>query len=143
MTVTQRDGFCATKRVERDGTPRYVPPALRGDPRTYRGSQQPLSRHSEAWRDPPPHKKPQKSTKKYSDSLNWHAPSPNRPISFQSPSPPPQSPTPSASPLHPPPTVQIPSQHHTQSNLTSELIGIIKTTSEALQSIVRIAEKLI
>src|SRR6202167_1770700 len=56
---------------------------------------------------------------------------------------PPQSPTPSTSSLHPPETVRIPPQHHTQSQLTSELIGIIKTASEALQSIVQVAEKLI
>src|ERR1700689_1664559 len=47
------------------------------------------------------------------------------------------------SPLQTPETVWVPPQHDTQSQLTSELIGIIKTTSEALQSIVRVAKKLI
>jgi hypothetical protein len=120
-----------------------VPPALRYDKGTSQRSSLPNPGHSKGWRDPPPHKDPSARSPKRSDSPNWRAPSPNRPTSFRNPSPPPQSPAPSASPLHPSETVRIPLQHHTQSQFTSELIGIIKTTSEALQSIVRVAEKLI
>ena len=126
---------------------RYVPPALCGEYRTSWRSQLNQTSTSKDWRDPPPHKDLPESPPKCLDSLDWCVPSPNCPVSFKNPSPPPsplpQSPTPSASPLHPPPTVQIPPQHHTQSRLTSELIGIIKTTSETLQGIVQISEKLI
>jgi hypothetical protein len=95
-------------------------------------------------RDPPPHKDSPIRSPRPSDSPNWRAPSPSRPASFRSPSPPPQSPpTLPTSPLHTPETVPVPQQHHTESRLTVELISIIKTTSEALQSIVRVAEKLI
>jgi hypothetical protein len=143
MTATRRDGFRATTRTVPDGSPRYVPPALRSEYRTPWRSQLQQTSTSKDWRDPPPHKDLPESPLKRSDSPDWRAPSPNRPVSFKSPSPPPQSPAPSASPLRPPETVRIPLQHHTQSHLTSELVGIIKTTSEALQGIVRIAEKLI
>jgi len=137
VTATRRARFRTTTRVERDGSPRYVPPALRDDKGTSRRSSLPNPGHSEGWRDPPPHKDPSVRSPTRSDSPNWRAPSPNRPISFKNPSPPPQSPTPSTSPLQTPETVRVPPRHHTQSQLTSELIGIIKTTSEALQSIVR------
>ena len=120
-----------------------MPPALQDDKGTSRRSSLPNPSHSKGWRDPPPHKDPSTHSPKCSDSLNWRAPSPNCPTSFRNPSPPPQSPTPSASSLHPPETVRVPPRHHTQSQLTLELIGIIKTTSEALQSIIRVAEKLI
>ena len=120
-----------------------MPPALEDDKGTSRRSSLPNPGHSEGWRDPPPHKDPSVRSPTRSDSLNWRAPSPNHPTSFRNPSPPPQSPTPPTSPLQPSETVRVPPQHHTQSQLTSELIGIIKTTSEALQSIVRVAEKLI
>jgi hypothetical protein len=143
MTTTRRAHFRTTTRAERHGSPRYVPPALRGDNGTSRRSSPSNPGSSEGWRDPPPHIDPPNPKPKRSDSPNWRAPSPNRPASFRNPSPPPQLPTPSASPLRPPKTVRIPPQHHTQSQLTSELIGIIKTTSETLQGIVRIAEKLI
>jgi hypothetical protein len=143
VTATRRARFRTTTRVERDGSPRYVPPALRDVKGTSRRSSLPNPGHSEGWRDPPPHKDPSVHSPTRSDSPNWRAPSPNRPISFKNPSPPPQSPTPSTSPLQTPETVRVPPRHHTQSQLTSELIGIIKTTSEALQSIVRVAEKLI
>jgi hypothetical protein len=119
-----------------------VPPALRGDTRTYRGSQQSHSCHPEAWRDLPPHKEPPQSPPRCSDSPNWRTPSPNRPASFWSPSPPQSPPAPPISPLcsEIPP---MPSKHHTESRVVSELVSIIKTTSDALQSIIWIAERLI
>src|ERR1700677_1773389 len=123
--------------------PRYIPPALQGNNGTSLESQLPKPRCSEGWRDPPPHKDPSARKPKRSDSPNWRAPSPNRPASFRSPSPLPQSPsTPPISPLHPdmPP---MPLKNHTKSQLTCELVSLIKTTSEALQYIVRIAERLV
>jgi len=135
--------FRTTTCAEHDESPRYVPPALRDDKGTSRRSSLPNPGHSKGWRDPPPHKDPSTRSPKRSDSPNWCAPSLNRPTSFRNPSPPPQSPTPSASSSHPPETVRVPPWHHTQSQLTLELIEIIKTTSEALRSIVRVAEKLI
>jgi hypothetical protein len=124
-----------------------VPPTLRSEVRTSWRSRLPQTRPSKDWRDPPPHRDPPQSLPNHSDSPNWRMPSPNRPISFKNssppPSPPPQSPTPSANPLHPPPTIQIPPRHETQSQLTAELIGIMKTASEPLQNIVRVTEKMI
>jgi hypothetical protein len=143
VTATRRARLRTTTRAEHDESPRYVPPALRSDHRTSWRSRLPKSRPSADWRDPPPHIDPPTPKPRRSESPNWRAPSPNRPVSFRNPSPPPQSPNPSTSSLHPPETVRVPPRHHTQSQLTSELIGIIKTTSEALQSIVRVAEKLI
>jgi hypothetical protein len=129
----QCDGFRATIHIECDGTPQYVPPALRGDTRTYRGSQQPHLHHSEAWRDLLPHRDPPQSP-------NWRAPSPNHPTTFQSYSPPPQSPpTPPICPDIP----SMPPRIHTESRLTFELVSLIKTTLEALQNVVRIAKRLI
>jgi len=150
VTATRTDRFRATTRATHIGPPLYVPPALRGSSRTSHRSQQSNPRHSGDWRDPPPHKKFQNASKKRSDSPNWRAPSPNRPTSFRNP---PASPQPPASPansppasptrsLRPeiPPTVQ---QHHFESQLGSELIALVKTTSEALRSIAQVAEGLI
>ena len=73
------------------------------------------------------------------DSLNWRVPSPNHPILCWSLSPPPQSPpTPPISPLPP-----MPPKTLTRSQLTHDLISLIKTTLEALQNIVHIAERLL
>src|SRR6202050_4602320 len=143
MSATRRDGSRTTTRVKCDGSPFYIPPTLRKHRETPYMSQQRVPWSQDVHREPPPHKDPPQNLLRRLDSPNWRAPSPNRPISFRNPSPPPQSPTPSASSLHPPETVWVPPQHHTQSQLTLELIGIIKTTSEALQSIFRVVEKLI
>ena len=140
MTATRhvRNRKCTCSNKNRP--PQYVPPALHGEYQTSWRSQLNQTSTSKDWRDPPPHKDLPESPLKCSDSLDWCTPSPNRPVSFKNPSPPPspppQSPTPSASPLHPLPTIQIPPRHDTQSQLTSELIGIMKTTLEALQNIV-------
>jgi hypothetical protein len=130
-------------RSNEDGPRRYVPPALQSEDQTSWRSQLPESRPSADWRDPSPHVDPPNPKLKRSDSPNWRTPSPNRPASFKNPSPLPQPPTPSASPLHPPEIIQIPLRHDTQSQLTTKLIGIVKTTSETLQSIVQLTEKLI
>jgi hypothetical protein len=42
-------------------------------------------------------------------------------------------------PLHTPETLPKPQQHHTESQVISELVSIVKTTSDALQNIVWIA----
>ena len=150
MTATDRDRVRATTHATHTGAPRYVPPALRSHQGTSHGSKSPQFDHSSGWRDPPPHKIPQNAPKKCSDSPNWRAPSPNRPITFRNP---PAFPQPPASPanspptsptrsLHPetPPTAQ---QHRFESQLGSELIALIKTTSDALRSIAQVAEGLI
>jgi hypothetical protein len=143
VTATQRDGFRATTRVKRDGPPLYIPPALRGDGETTYESQRRVPWSQDVRRDPPPHKDLSTRGRKRSDSPNWRAPSPDRPASFRSHSPPPQSPP---TPPICPPCPHIPSspqkKNLTGSQLTSDLISLIKTTSEALQSIVRIAERL-
>ena len=80
---------------------------------------------------------------KHSDSPNWCAPSPNHSISFRNPSPPQSPPVPPTSPL---PTPEIPrttQQYHSESRLGSELISLIKATSEALRGIAQVAERLI
>jgi hypothetical protein len=56
---------------------------------------------------------------------------------------PPNSPPASPNPLHPPEISPIPQQHHFESQLGSELISLIKATSEALRSIAQVAERLI
>ena len=122
VTTTQRDSFRTTTRVEHDGTPRYVPPALRGNNRTPYRSHQSNSRHSGDWRDQLPHKDLPTRGQKGSDRPNWRAPSPNHPASFWSDSPPPHSPPPQA-PLTPPisplfPNISsMPPQNHTGSRL--------------------------
>ena len=95
------------------------------------------------WRDPPPHKDPPARNPNRSDSPNWRAPSPNRPASFRSLSPPHQPPpTPHISPLCPD-IPSMPPKNITGSQLTSDLVSLIKTTSEALQNIVHIAAQLV
>jgi hypothetical protein len=84
---------------------------------------------------PPPHKDLPQSPPRPLDSPNWCMPSP---------SPPPQSPPPSPThQSHPPKTLPILQLHHTESQVVPKLFSIIKTASDTLQSIVRIAEKLI
>ena len=142
MTMTRpvqnRERTCSNE----DGPPQYIPPTLRSEYWTPWRSQLNQTSTSKDWRDPPPHRDLSESPPKCSDSPNWCVPSPSCLVSFKNPSPPsqspPQSPTPSVSPLHPSSAIQMPSQQHTQSQLTSELIRIIKTTSEALQSIATI-----
>jgi hypothetical protein len=143
MTATRHVRFRATTHVEPTEPPRYIPPALRHDMGTHHCSfkQNPWSQNFR--RDPPPHKDTPIHSPRPSDSLNWRAPSPNHPASFRSLLPPPQSPpTPPISPICPniPP---MPLKNLTGSQLTSNLVSLIKTTSEALQSIVRIAERLL
>jgi hypothetical protein len=141
VTATRRDGLRTTRTVL-SGQPRYVPPALRSNIKTSYRSQQPWSNHSNNWRDPPPHKDLSARNPNRSDSPNWRAPSPNRPATFRNPSPLPQSPP--TPPISPPcPTPLMPPKNHTESRLTFELISLMKTTSEALQNIVRITERLI
>ena len=142
VTATQRDGFRATTRAKRDGPPLYIPPALRGDGETTYESQRRVPWSQDVRRDPPPHKDLSTRGRKRSDSPNWRAPSPDRPASFRSHSPPPQPPP--TPPICPPcPHIPFsPQKNLTGSQLTSDLISLIKTTSEALQSIVRIAERL-
>src|ERR1700689_3617021 len=67
VTATRRTRFRTTTRVERDGSPRYVPPALQDDKRTSQRSSLPNPGHSEGWRDPPPHKDPSIHSPKRSD----------------------------------------------------------------------------
>ena len=134
--------FCTTTRIEHDGLPRYMPPALRGITGISQVSQLPLARHSKGRRDPPPHKDPPAQNPNCSDSPNWHTPSPNCPASFWSLLPPPQPP----SILHIsslcPDIPSMPPKNHTGSQLTSDLVSLIKTTLEALQNIVHITERL-
>ena len=140
VTATRREDFRATTRAARIGPPLYVPPALRNDGETPYRSQQRIPWPRDVRRDPPPHRDPQQSPPRRSDSPNWRAPSPDRPAAFRSYSPPPQPPpTPPICPNIP----SMPPQNHTRSQLTSDLVSLIKTTSEALQGIVRIAERLI
>jgi hypothetical protein len=94
-------------------------------------------------RDPPPHRDPPQSPRDVRTARTGAHLALTAPPHSGAHSPPPQSPpTPPISPLCPniPP---MPPQHHTESQLTSELVSLIKTTSEALQSIIRIAERLI
>jgi hypothetical protein len=123
VTATRREGFRAATRVEHNGTPRYVAPALRGNNRTPYRSHQSNPRHSGDWRDQPPHKDLPTRGRKGSDSPNWRAPSPNRPASFRSDSPPPQSPpTPPISPLFPNiPSMPPPKSHWISTHLRSRL----------------------
>ena len=142
-TATRRERFCTTPHVEHNGPPRYVPPALRGTTETSERSQPPQTHCSNEWRDPPPHKDLPAQNLKCLDSLDWRTPSPNCPISFRSPSPPPQSPpAPPTSPLCPDIPPMSP-KNITGSQLTSDLVSLIKTTSEALQNIVHIAAQLV
>ena len=110
---------------------------------TYQDAQPPQTRCSKWWRDLPPHKDLPAQNSIRSDSPDWRAPSPNRPASFRSPSPPPQSPpAPPTSPLcRNIPT--MPQKIHTENQLTFELVSLVKTTSETLQHVVHIAERLI
>jgi len=128
----------------------YVPPALRSDGETSYESQQCVLWSQNVRRDLPPHRDPPQSPLRRSDNSNWRAPSPNCPITFWSPPASPQLPaspanSPPASPTHlfrpkiPPATPQ----HHLESKLGSELISLIKATSNALQGIALVAEKLI
>jgi hypothetical protein len=142
VTATRHDRFRATTHAAHTGQPRYVPPALRNNIKTSYRSQYTQSNRSNNWRDSPPHKDPSARNLKRSDSPNWRAPSPNRPTTFRNPSPLPQSPpTPLISP--PCPTPLMPPKNHAESRLTLELVSLIKTTSEALQKVVCIAERLI
>ena len=143
VLAMQRERFRTTTHVERNGPPRYVPPALRGITGISRVSQLPLTRRSKEWRDPPPHKDLPAQNPTHSDSPDWRAPSPNRPASFRSPSPHPKSPpilpiSPLCPDIHP-----MPLQNITGSQLTSDLVSLIKTTSEALQNIIHIAAQLV
>ena len=143
MTATRPVRNCERPRSNEDRPPRYIPPALRGEDRTPRRSHLPKTHSSKDWRDPPPHKDLPQSPRP-SDSPDWRAPSPNRPASFRNPSPLPQSPPPS--PISPPQTLKAlptPQLHPTKLQAVPELISIIRTTSNTLQGIIRIAEKLI
>ena len=150
MIATRRARSHATTRAVHPRPPLYVPPALCGDGETPHESRQRTPWSQDVRRDPPPHKDPLQSPLRRLDSPNWRTPGPNRPATFRSPPAPPQSPAPPANsppasptcPFHPktPPTTQ---QHHFKSQLGTELIALIKTTSEALQSIAQVAEGLI
>ena len=130
-------------RSNEDGPPRYVPPALRGGYRTPWRSQLHQASISKDWRDPPPHKDLPQSPRPL-DSPDWRAPSPNRPASFRNPSPLPQSPPPSPVHLaHTPKMLPIPQPPQAEFQAIPELFSIIKTASNTLQSILRLAEKLI
>jgi hypothetical protein len=141
----------ATRRVRNRGPAgsnqteplRYIPPTLRSNNRASWRSQLPNPHLSKNSRDLPPHKDPPAQNPKRSDSLDWRSPSPNRPISFRNPSPPQSPPAPPASPLLTPKTPQTTQQYHLESQLGSELINLIKATSEALRSIAQVVEKLI
>src|SRR5882757_3595012 len=116
--------------------PRYIPPTLHNNTKTSYRSQKHSFNHSNNWKEPLPHKDPSGQNLRHSHSLNWHTPSPNCPISFQSPSPPPQLSC--ASSVNPLPTLEtppIPQQYHPTSSLTLKLISIVRTTAEALRSI--------
>jgi hypothetical protein len=131
-------------RSNEDGLLQYVPPALRGEDWTPRRSHLPQTRSAKDWRDPPPHKNLPQSPPRPSDSPDWRAPSPNRPASFRSPSPPPQSPP--SSPVHSthtPKMLPIPQPPQAEFQAIPKLFSIIKTASNTLQSILRLAEKLI
>jgi hypothetical protein len=91
----------------------------------------------------PIHKDPLAQNPKHLGSPNWYTPSPNRPITFWCPSLPPQlSSTLPISPLCPNIPL-MPPKNHTKSQLTFELVSLIKTTSEAFQNIVCISKRLI
>jgi hypothetical protein len=143
VTATQRDRFRATTHVAPTVPPQYIPPAHRHDTGSpHRSFQQNLWSQNFR-RDPPPHKYTPTHSPKPSDSLNWHAPSPNRPATFRSLSPPLHPPsTPSASP-YPPEIPPAALQHHPESQLGSELISLIKATSDALRGIALVVEKLV
>jgi hypothetical protein len=126
------DRFRATNRVAPTVPPQYIPPALRHDTGTpHRSFQQnPWSQNFR--RDPPPHKYTPTHSPRPSDSPNWRAPSPNRPASSRSPLPSPQPPpTPPISPLCPDIPL-MPLKNLTRSQLTSNLVSLIKTTLEVL-----------
>ena len=140
--MTQRDRFHAATHGKHAGLPKYRPPALRDNRETPRHSF-----HHNPWpqnfrRDPPPHKDPPICSPRPLDSPNWCAPSPNRHASFRSPSPPPQSPPTSPRSSLCPDIPPRPQKCHNEPQFTSELISILKTASEALQNVIRIAEKL-
>ena len=150
VTETRRARFRATTRAVHPGPPLYVPPALRGDGETPHESRRRTPWSQDVRRDPPPHKDPLQSLPRHSDSPNWRTLSPNRPITFRSPPASPQPPTPPANSPPASPTrsfhPEIPPatpQHHLESELGSELIALIKATSNALQGIALVAEKLI
>jgi hypothetical protein len=143
VTASNRNRYRAPARSKPVGPPLYIPPALRNNIKTSYRSQYTPSNRSNNWRDPPPHKNPLARNPKRSDSPNWRSPSPNRPATFRCPSPPPQSPSnPPVSPLCPNIPL-MPPKNHTESRLTFELVSLMKTTSEALQNIVCITERLI
>jgi hypothetical protein len=64
------DSFRATTHTVPNGSPQYMPPALRNDYKTSRGPGLPNPSHSEGWRDLPPHKDPLAWSLKCSDSPN-------------------------------------------------------------------------
>jgi hypothetical protein len=140
---TRERHVTATRRVQNRGPAgsnqteplQYVPPALQSNNRASWRSQLPNPHLSKNSRDPPPHKDPPAQNPKRSDSPDWGSPSPNHPISFRNPSPPQSPPAPPASPLLTPETPQTTQQYHLESQLGSELITLIKVTSEALRSI--------
>jgi hypothetical protein len=144
VTTTRRDSVRATTRVVPAGPPKYVPPAFRDNKGTPRCSFQQDWWSQNFRRDPPPHRDPPSQAPRPSDSPNWRAHSPNRPPTSRSPSPSPQPPmTPPASPSHPPEAPPITLQHHPESRLGSELVSLIKATSDALRGIALVAEKLV
>ena len=144
VTVTRPVRNRERPHSNEDGPPQYIPPALRGEDRTPRRSHLPKTHSSKHWRDSPLHKDLPQSPRP-SDSPDWRAPSPNRPTSFRSPSPPPpqSSPPSPVPPTHTPKMLSLPQSHHTEFQAIPELFLIIKTASSTLQSIIRIAEKLI
>jgi hypothetical protein len=144
VTATRHDDFRATTRVVPAGPPKYVPPALRDIKGTPRCSFQQNPWSQTFRRDPPPHRDPQNQVPRPSDSPNWRAHSPNRPATSRSLSPPPQPPmTPPASPSHPLEMPHVAPQRHPESQLGSELVALIKATSDALRGIALVAEKLV
>jgi len=144
VTAVYRNQHRAPTRSNQTGPPRYVPPALRNDHRTFRGSQLPNPRHSTDWRDPPPHRSPSRSTPKRADSPNWREAHPGQPTSFRSPSPPlPKSPTPPPTQTHILKQPRTPPVQTPESQLSRELNSLIKNAAEALRTIVQVSEKLV
>jgi hypothetical protein len=87
---------------------------------------------------------PLEQVPKRSDLPNWREAHPGRPISFRNPSPPPSEPSsPKTTTFRAPEITPIIQQQHPEPRLGSKLISLIKTTTEALQSIIRVAERLV
>jgi hypothetical protein len=139
MTVLGCDQFWTMTHATDAASPCYVPPTLCNNIKTSYRSQQLWSNSFNNWRDLPPHKTLSSAAPKCSDSPNWRTPSFNCPISFLSLSPPQSPPAPLVSSLHTLKPLPTPQQHCFDSQLSSELILIIKTATEALQGIVQLA----